>query len=62
MRSSCAIFLSVVVLMACFMTRQSLGVDQERISGPFVHENLAIYFVHGQSGSGPVPLTLEPRP
>jgi hypothetical protein len=30
-----------------------------RISGPVVHENLAIYFVHGASASGPVPLTLQ---
>src|SRR5205807_8442095 len=26
--------------------------------GPVVHENLAIYFVHGGSAGGPVPLTL----
>ena len=30
-----------------------------RISGPFVHENLAIYLVHGDSAPGPVPLTLQ---
>ena len=30
-----------------------------RISGPHVHENLAIYFVHGTSAGGPVPLTLQ---
>jgi hypothetical protein len=30
-----------------------------RISGPVVHENLAIYFVHGSSASGAVPLTLQ---
>jgi hypothetical protein len=30
-----------------------------RVSGPHVHENLAVYFVHGQSAPGPVPLTLE---
>src|SRR5712691_8313893 len=30
-----------------------------RISGPVVHENLAIYFVHGASANGPVPLTLQ---
>jgi len=30
-----------------------------RLSGPVVHENLAIYFVHGAPASGPVPLTLE---
>jgi hypothetical protein len=29
------------------------------ISGPFVHENLAIYFVHGASPLGAVPLTLQ---
>jgi hypothetical protein len=30
-----------------------------RISGPFTHENLALYFVHGEADNGPVPLTLE---
>jgi hypothetical protein len=30
----------------------------QRISGPHVHDNLAIYFVHGPSAGGPVPLTL----
>jgi hypothetical protein len=32
--------------------------DDYRLSGPTIHGNLAIYFVHGQSRSGPVPLTL----
>ena len=32
--------------------------DDYRLSGPAVHGNLAIYFVHGKSRSGPVPLTL----
>jgi hypothetical protein len=30
-----------------------------RVSGPFTHENLALYFVHGEADKGPVPLTLE---
>ena len=30
-----------------------------RISGPYSHENLTIYFVHGPSAPGTVPLTLE---
>lgn len=30
-----------------------------RVSGPVLHDNLAIYFVHGPSQSGSVPLTLE---
>ena len=32
--------------------------DGYRLSGPEVHGNLAIYFVHGESRGGPVPLTL----
>ncbi len=30
-----------------------------RISGPHVHANLALYFAHGPSAPGPVPLTLQ---
>jgi hypothetical protein len=33
--------------------------DDTRVSGPVIHENLAIYLVHGKSAPGPVPLTLE---
>lgn len=33
--------------------------EPQRISGPFVHENLAVYFIHGTSVPGPVPLTLS---
>jgi hypothetical protein len=32
--------------------------DDYRLSGPAVHGNLAIYFVHGKSRGGPIPLTL----
>jgi hypothetical protein len=38
------------------------GVQAEeaaRISGPHTHQNLSIYFVHGTSAQGPVPLTLQ---
>ena len=30
-----------------------------RVTGPFTHENLALYFTHGPSKPGPVPLTLQ---
>jgi hypothetical protein len=30
-----------------------------RFTGPVVHANLALYFIHGQSAPGKVPLTLE---
>lgn len=32
--------------------------EAPRISGPVTHQNLSIYFVHGPSAPGPVPLTL----
>ncbi len=32
--------------------------DAYRVSGPVAHDNLAVYFVHGASNAGPVPLTL----
>jgi len=30
-----------------------------KLSGPFAHDNLTVYLVHGKSGAGPVPLTLQ---
>ncbi len=30
-----------------------------QLSGPLIHDNLAIYLVHGRSAAGPVPLSLE---
>jgi hypothetical protein len=33
--------------------------DGVRVSGPLVHENLAVYFIHGKSSPGKVPLSLE---
>lgn len=37
----------------------ALANDSMKITGPFAHENLAVYFVHGASSGGPVPLTLQ---
>ncbi len=37
----------------------ALADPSPRITGPLVHENLAVYFVHGQGSGGPVPLTLQ---
>jgi len=36
-----------------------LAEQGPRLSGPYTFENLAIYFVHGASAAGAVPLTLE---
>jgi hypothetical protein len=50
--------LSVAAILG-FATPASAATDDYRISGPVVHENLAVYFVHGRGSTGPVPLTLQ---
>jgi hypothetical protein len=39
--------------------RAADGEGEYRLSGPQVSGNLAVYFVHGKSSDGPVPLTLQ---
>src|SRR4029079_12695586 len=45
--------------IAFALPRASCADSDPVISGPHVHENLAVYFVHGESAPGPVPLTLQ---
>ena len=58
-------FKAFIALVAGAMALPTVGVDafaaangSDRISGPFTARNLAVYFVHGASRSGPAPLTL----
>jgi ARG/rhodanese/phosphatase superfamily protein len=60
------LFLSLGASAMALMTLGTLtfgtgadAADAYRLSGPFVHDNLAIYLVHGKSAPGSVPLTLE---
>ena len=53
-----ALFALAASSLATLMYYPALA-DEYRVSGPVVHENLAIYLVHGKSAPGPVPLTLE---
>jgi hypothetical protein len=39
--------------------RAADGEGEYRLSGPLASGNLAVYFVHGKSSDGPVPLTLQ---
>jgi hypothetical protein len=39
--------------------RAADGEGEDRLSGPLVSANLAVYFIHGKSAGGPVPLTLQ---
>ena len=48
----------VVFLLAASIAAATQNTEPVRLTGPVSHDNLAIYFVHGVSKSGPVPLTL----
>jgi len=48
-----------VLSFAAATPRAAFADAKTRISGPNVHENLAVYFIHGTSAPGPVPLTLQ---
>ena len=52
--------LAVAALAACGAGGgPALAETDQRLSGPHVHHNLAVYFIHGESAAGPVPLTLD---
>ena len=34
------------------------AATETKLSGPYIHDNLAVYFIHGASAAGAVPLTL----
>jgi hypothetical protein len=48
-----------VLSLAAAAPRSAFADTKTRISGPYAHEKLAVYFVHGPSAPGPVPLTLQ---
>lgn len=54
-----AICLSPLMMFAFTSFVSAQASDGKRISGPVVNENLTIYFIHGPSTPGKVPLTLE---
>ena len=51
--------LAVGMMALPMFAANATGESKERVSGPVVHENIAVYFVHGASAPGPVPLTLQ---
>jgi ARG and Rhodanese-Phosphatase-superfamily-associated Protein domain len=53
---NCVAFASMLTLAGAAVAAPDTA--PERVSGPLVHDNLAIYFVHGPSRGGAVPLTL----
>ena len=53
-----ASFAAAAVMSMMSWTTSAGAAEQARITGPFIHDNLAVYLVHGTSAQGPVPLTL----
>src|SRR5256885_13276385 len=54
-----ATFVSLLQMLSLVRPGTTQAPEANRISGPLVHENLAVYFIHGKSAPGKVPLTLE---
>jgi len=50
---------SICAMQAGAARAEVAAEDDFRLSEPVIHGNLAIYFVHGKSRPGPVPLTLQ---
>src|SRR5690348_9171949 len=59
MRLSAVVNCAAFVSMLSFAGAAGAATEPPRVSGPVTHENLSIYFIHGPSQKGPVPLTLE---
>src|SRR5262245_33182825 len=57
-----ALSASPLVLSALAAFGATPASDGVRVSGPVTHENLTVYFIHGPSAAGKVPLTLEEAP
>lgn len=57
------LFFIGVLAMTAFAVSAKAGNDiaekEFRVTGPHVHDNLALYFIHGKSAPGEVPLTLD---
>lgn len=60
-RQRTAFLASLLLSLLCLgsLRAQTNDAAGYRLSGPVIHGNLAIYFVHGRSRNGPVPLTLQ---
>ena len=54
-----AISMSPFVLAGLAAFGAAPAAEDIRVTGPVTHENLSVYFIHGRSTPGKVPLTLE---
>lgn len=59
LRQSILHVLAIAPLFGFAFAQTARADEPLKVSGPHTHENLSIFFVHGKSADGPVPLTLE---
>jgi hypothetical protein len=52
-------FLLASAASLAFAPLPQARAGDQRVSGPYTHDNLTIFLVHGASSQGPVPLTLD---
>jgi hypothetical protein len=55
-RSFVHLVVSCIVFLPVAATAANVGIQ---VSGPLVHDNLAVYFVHGSAAQNAVPMSLE---
>ena len=59
MRFSSIAAAAICVVGILGSVRCASAAETQQVSGPVVYQNLAVYFIHGASAKGPVPLTLD---
>ena len=59
MRFSTIAAAAICVVGILGSVRCASAAETQHVSGPVVYQNLAVYFIHGASAKGPVPLTLD---
>lgn len=59
LRYSVLQLLAAAPFLAIALSAAGRAETPPKVSGPFTHDNLSIFFIHGKSADGPVPLTLE---
>ena len=55
-RSFVHLVVSCIAFLPVAATAANVGIQ---VSGPLVHDNLAVYFVHGSAAQNAVPMSLE---
>jgi hypothetical protein len=58
-RQSILHVLAIAPLFGLAFSQSARADEAPKVSGPYTHENLSIFLIHGKSAEGPVPLTLE---